>query len=60
MDESAEWDLEVYDNAQSLKEKKNKIKGKEYKIQTAGWKEGLYTVRVKYKDEILTGKLVVK
>jgi hypothetical protein len=44
----------------ALKRKKNKIKGKEYKIQTAGWKEDLYTVKVKYKDEILTGKLVVK
>ena len=33
---------------------------KSTKIQTSGWKEGVYMVRVKYKDEILTGKLVVK
>ncbi len=55
-----EWDLEIYDQIQTLKEKKTKLKGNEYKIQTAGWKEGVYFVRVKYKDEILTGQLVVK
>jgi hypothetical protein len=59
-DETAEWDLEVYNQTQVLKEKINKLKGKEHKIQTAGWKEGVYMVRVKYNDEILTGKLVVK
>ncbi len=59
-DETAEWDLEVYDNAQSLKEKKTKLKGKEHKLNTTGWKEGVYVVRVKYKDQILTDKLVVK
>lgn len=59
-DETAEWELEIYDQSQTLKEKKTKLKGKEHKIQTAGWKEGVYAVRVKYKDEILTGKLVVK
>ncbi len=59
-DETAEWDLEIYSQTQELKTKVNKLKGKEHKIQTAGWKEGVYAVRVKYKDEILTGKLVVK
>ncbi|NQU54254.1 MAG: T9SS type A sorting domain-containing protein [Bacteroidetes bacterium] len=59
-DETAEWDLEVYDNVQNLKLKKTKLKGKSTKIQTHGWKDGVYMVRVKYKDEILTGKLVVK
>lgn len=59
-DENAEWELEVYDSFQSLKLKNTKLKGKEYKIQTAGWKEGVYMVRVKYNDEILIGKLVVK
>lgn len=60
IDENAEWDLEIYDQVQTLKEKKTKLKGNEYKIQTAGWKEGVYFVRVKYKDEILTNQLVVK
>ena len=59
-DEPVEWDLEVYDNAQNLKLKKDRLKGNSTKIQTAGWKEGVYMVRVKYKDEVLTGKLVVK
>ena len=59
-DETAEWELEVYDQGQSLKEKKNSLKGKSTKIQTAGWKEGIYAIRVKYKDKILQDKLVVQ
>ncbi len=59
-DENAEWDLEIYDQIQTLKEKKTKIKGKEYKLQTTGWKEGVYFVRVKYKDKVLTSQLVVQ
>jgi hypothetical protein len=59
-DENEEWELEVYDQVQSLKEKKTKLRGKSTKIQTNGWKEGVYVVRAKYKDKILTGKLVVK
>jgi hypothetical protein len=59
-DETAEWDLEVYNASQLLKEKLTGLRGQSTKIQTAGWKEGVYLVRVKYKGEILTGKLVVK
>jgi hypothetical protein len=59
-DENVEWDLEVYSPGQSLQHKKTGLKGKSTKIQTTGWTEGVYTVRVKYKNEILTGKLVVK
>lgn len=60
VDETAEWELEIYSPAQVLKEKKTKLKGNSTKIQTLGWEEGVYVVRVKYKDEVLTGKLVVK
>ena len=60
VDETVSWELEVYDNVQNLKLKNAKVNGKEYKFNTSGWKEGVYIVRVKYKDEILTGKLVVK
>jgi hypothetical protein len=60
IDETEEWELEVYDNAQNLKEKKTNLKGNSAKLQTNSWREGVYIVRVKYKDEILTGKLVVK
>ena len=56
----AEWDMEVYDSLQNLKQKKNKLKGNSAKINTQSWKEGVYMVRVKYKNEVLTGKLVVK
>ncbi|MCF6333424.1 MAG: T9SS type A sorting domain-containing protein, partial [Draconibacterium sp.] len=59
-DENAEWDLKIYSQTQELKTKVNKLKGKEYKIQTQGWREGIYFVRVKYKNEVLQGKLVVK
>ncbi|WP_372950859.1 T9SS type A sorting domain-containing protein, partial [Mariniphaga sp.] len=59
-DETAQWDLEVYSETQLLKTKQTGLRGQSAKIQTAGWKEGVYLVRVKYNDEILTGKLVVK
>jgi hypothetical protein len=55
-----EWDLEIYDQGQSLKMKKTQLIGIDTKINTTCWLEGIYLVRVKYKDEVLTGKLVVK
>jgi len=60
IDETAEWGMEIYSPTQALKATKTRLKGKSTTIQTAGWTEGIYTVRVKYKDEILTGKLIVK
>lgn len=59
-DEATAWEMEIYDPLQNLKEKKTNLKGKEYKLYTSEWKEGIYIVRVKCKDKILTGKLVVK
>ncbi|HDR52803.1 MAG TPA: T9SS type A sorting domain-containing protein [Mariniphaga anaerophila] len=59
-DETAQWDLEIYSPMQALKTKKTRLKGKSTTIQTAGWTEGVYMVRVKYQNEVLTGKLVVK
>jgi hypothetical protein len=59
-DEATEWELEIYSETQLLKEKIINLKGSTTIIQTAGWKEGVYFVRAKYKDEILQGKLVVK
>ena len=29
-------------------------------INTAGWQEGVYVVRVFYNNEVITGKLIVK
>jgi hypothetical protein len=51
-----EWGLEIYNSSQMLKEKKTKLKGNEYRFNTSGWKDGVYMVRVNYKNEILTGK----
>lgn len=59
-DNNEEWELEIYDTSQSVKEKQSKLKGKSYKIHTLAWKEGVYFVRVKYKNEVLTNQLVVK
>ena len=58
-DENAEWEVEIFDQMQVLKKQKTKLKGKEFKIQTAGWKTGIYLIGVKYKDEYLQTKLIV-
>ena len=58
-DENTEWNIEVYDTGQNLKLQKQKLKGKSTKVQTASWKEGVYIVRVKYKGNVLTGRLIV-
>ena len=54
------WDLEIYTPTQALKEKKTRLKGSSTVINTAGWQEGVYVVRVLYNNEIITGKLIVK
>ncbi len=59
-DENTEWKLEVYSQSQLLKAKRTSLRGRSTTIQTSGWKEGVYFVRVNYKDEVLEGKLVVK
>jgi hypothetical protein len=59
-DETAQWDLEVYSETQLLKTKQTGLRGQSARIQTAGWKEGVYIVRVNYNGEVLTGKLLVK
>lgn len=55
-----EWDLEVYDQNQKMKAKIDKVRGKSTTLNTSGWKEGIYIVRAKCKDQVLTEKLVVK
>ena len=59
IDTSTEWDLEIYDQMQILKTKKVKLKGDKYKINTSGWQGGMYFVRIKFKDKILSGKFLV-
>ncbi|NQU87364.1 MAG: M4 family metallopeptidase [Mariniphaga sp.] len=60
IDVNEEWDMEVYNETQLLHDMKTKLKGDKYTFGTNGWKEGVYIIRVKYKKEILLGKLVVK
>jgi hypothetical protein len=43
-----------------LKEKKTRLKDNKTFINTSGWQEGIYMVRVKSGKNLLTGKLVVK
>jgi beta-glucanase (GH16 family) len=54
------WELEVIDQMQSLKEKKTKLKGNQTKINTSSWKDGVYIVRAKIGEKLLSEKLVVK
>ena len=60
IDENIEWDLEVYDSMQNLKTKTQKLKGDKQTINTTGWKDGVYIVRVKIGKEVISEKLVVK
>jgi hypothetical protein len=60
IDLDEEWDLEVYDQLQSLKVKKIKIKGNQTKINTDNLKDGVYIVRVKIGDQVISDKLIVK
>lgn len=60
VNENSQWELEVFDQQQGLKEKRIKIKGKQTNINTSNWKDGIYLVRIKIGDEIISEKLVVK
>ena len=55
-----EWEFEVYDSMKGMKEKKTNIKTAQTKINTSSWKDGVYIVRAKIGDEVITEKLVVK
>jgi hypothetical protein len=52
--------LEIYTQSQLLKEKKIKLKGNSTVINTSGWQEGVDTVQVKFDNEVLTDKLLIK
>jgi len=55
-----EWSLEVYNQTGITKARIQKIKDKTFKINTQGWGDGIYLIRARVNDEIVTGKLVVK
>jgi hypothetical protein len=60
VDETIPWNLEVYNQNQLLKDTRKIKMGRSTTINTSGWPEGIYIVRVNYNGEILTGKLIVK
>jgi len=59
IDYNESWDLEVVDISYGMKVK-TKVKKKEYKLKTHGWKAGTYVVVAKYEDIEVTNKLKVK
>ncbi|MGF1587163.1 MAG: trypsin-like peptidase domain-containing protein [Bacteroidales bacterium] len=59
LNETNEWDLEVYNSQQMLVKKMTRIRSNEYTLQTTGWRAGTYIVRVIYGNEILNGKLLI-
>lgn len=58
--ESLFWNMKIYDLTQALIVMKSKLKGKDLKINTSGWKEGVYLVHVNYNGNDIKGKLSVK
>lgn len=59
LDYNEGWDIEVY-NINYGKKVNEKVKKKDYKLKTHGWKAGTYIVVAKYKDKQVTGKLKVE
>ncbi len=57
---ATDWTCDVYNSFQGLKEKKTKLKTAETKINTSGWKEGVYIVRATIGDKVITEKMIVK
>ena len=53
------WDLEIDAPNMMLKEKTTRLKHNKTIINTSGWQEGIYMVRVRYGDRILSGKRFV-
>lgn len=60
VNENTSWDLQVYDQQQGLKEKKTKIKGKDGKINTSSWKDGVYIINAIVDGQKISEKLLVK
>lgn len=60
VEETIEWEFEVFDMSQIKKLKTYKFFSKKKKINTNGWKDGIYIVRAIVNDEMVTGKFIVK
>lgn len=57
--EGDEWEMEIYNQQLVLIQKIGNIKDKKQIINTSGWIEGMYFVRVKLNNNLFTGKIVV-
>ncbi len=57
--EGDEWEAEIFNQQMLLMHKTTRLKDKTYTINVSGWKEGIYYVRVRVKDELLFGKFIV-
>lgn len=60
IDLNTEWELEIYDSMQGMKEKKTNLKTVQTKVNTSSWKDGVYIVRAKIGEKMVSDKLVVK
>ncbi|MFZ4708099.1 MAG: S8 family serine peptidase, partial [Bacteroidales bacterium] len=60
MDETTQWDLEIYDSMHSMKSKVTNLQGNKRTINTSEWKYGIYIIRVRINGETVTGKLIVR
>ncbi len=57
--EGDEWEMEIYSQQQVLIKKATKLKDNKHIINTTGWKEGIYFVRVKINNNVYSGKFIV-
>jgi hypothetical protein len=55
----AEWELEIYSQAQNLVKKVSGVKLPEVIINTEGWIEGVYLIKATVGGKMVTGKLAV-
>ena len=58
--DNEEWEMAIYDNQMMLMRGPVSAKGSKYRINTLGWKNGLYIVKLMLKDRVLNGKFVVE
>ncbi|MQY77892.1 MAG: hypothetical protein GH151_01655 [Bacteroidetes bacterium] len=54
-----EWEAEIFNQQMLLMHKTTRLKDKTYTINVSCWKEGIYYVRAKVKDKLVSGKFIV-
>ncbi|MBA7533301.1 hypothetical protein ES705_25536 [subsurface metagenome] len=57
--EGDKWEAEIFNRQMLLMHKTTRLEDKTYTINVSGWKEGIYYVRVKVKDQLVSGKFIV-